>query len=159
MEELTQQEIDERVAILKRFRTLLSQQRDKFREYLDVLEKQQTSISSGSTEALLAHTELEQQVVAGIADIQKVIVPMSEMYASVKGTAAPADIEPLEDIQNDLEKLQNQVLIQNKQNRDLLRVHITQIKAQMQQIRNPYRNARSVYAEKKPVGAFVEVEA
>ena len=38
--ELTQAELDERVAILKRFRTLLEKQREKFQEYLKVLEKQ-----------------------------------------------------------------------------------------------------------------------
>ena len=35
--ELTQAQIDERIAVLKRFRTLLEQQRNKFREYLHVL--------------------------------------------------------------------------------------------------------------------------
>ena len=34
MEELTQQELDERVALLRKFRSLLEQQRNKFREYL-----------------------------------------------------------------------------------------------------------------------------
>lgn len=38
MAELTKQEIDERVAILKRYKSLLEQQRNKFREYLKVLE-------------------------------------------------------------------------------------------------------------------------
>ncbi|MBR7064567.1 MAG: flagellar biosynthesis protein FlgN, partial [Treponema sp.] len=60
MSELTQQEFEERVAILKRFRTLLEQQRNKFREYLNVLEKHQESILEENTEALVAHTELEQ---------------------------------------------------------------------------------------------------
>ena len=41
MEELSNQELEERVAILKRLRFLLEQQRSKFKEYLTVLEKQQ----------------------------------------------------------------------------------------------------------------------
>ena len=61
---LTQEEIDERIAILKRFRKLLEEQRNKFREYLDVLEKQQSAIENGDTDAMLAHTELEQQIVS-----------------------------------------------------------------------------------------------
>ena len=82
MAEITQEELNERVAILKRFRTLLEQQRGKFREYLDVLEKQHDSITTENTEALLAHTELEQQVVKNLANLQKVIVPMSKLYNS-----------------------------------------------------------------------------
>lgn len=38
---LNDSEIAERVAILKRFRSLLEEQRLKFREYLTVLEKQE----------------------------------------------------------------------------------------------------------------------
>ena len=60
--ELTQEELNERVALLKKFRGLLEQQRAKFQEYLTVLEKQQDSISTENTDALLAHTELEQQI-------------------------------------------------------------------------------------------------
>ncbi len=35
---LTQEEINERVAVLHRLRNLLEQQREKFRQYLNVLE-------------------------------------------------------------------------------------------------------------------------
>lgn len=159
MEELTQREIDERVAILKRFRTLLVQQRDKFREYLTVLEKQQDSITEENTESLLAHTELEQQVVAGITDIQKVLVPMSEMYAS---SAVPVQLNEdssIKSIQADLSNLQTQILAQNEKNRELLRIHISQIRSQMQQFTNPYKGNRSVYAQKNAVGKLVEIEA
>jgi hypothetical protein len=159
MEELTQQEIDERVAILKRFRTLLVQQRDKFREYLAVLEKQQESIASEDAESLLAHTELEQQVVAGISNIQKVIIPMSEMYTAVSKSAQPQETSPIESIQAELTNLQTQVLAQNEKNKELLRIHISQIQSQMQQFTNPYKGKRSVYAQKGAVGKFIEVEA
>ena len=80
MAELTQEELDERVALLRKFRSVLEQQRNKFQEYLTVLEKQQDSITKENPESLIAHTELEQQVVKNIANLQKVIVPMSKMY-------------------------------------------------------------------------------
>ena len=53
---LNDSEIAKRVAVLKRFRTLLEQQRLKFREYLTVLEKQEKSISDENTDAVLQHT-------------------------------------------------------------------------------------------------------
>ncbi|MBQ9495800.1 MAG: flagellar biosynthesis protein FlgN [Treponema sp.] len=159
MAKISQQELDERVALLKRFRTLLVQQREKFREYLAVLEQQQKSIIAENTELLLAHTELEQQVVAGIASMQKVIVPLSEMYASVQHAVAPQETAAVESIQAELTSLQSKVLAQNETNRNLLRVHIAQIQQQMKQLKNPYQGNRSVYAQKQTVGALVEVNA
>ena len=166
MAEITQEELNERVALLRRFRTLLEQQRAKFQEYLNVLEKQQDSISSENPENLIAHTELEQQVVKNIANLQKVIVPMSQMYksvASVPGNPAAANDEKeaqsIQQLQNELSDLQNRVLKQNEINRDLLRLHIENIRTQIQNFRNPYKNARSVYAQPQKVASLVEVEA
>ena len=159
MQKLSQNEIDERVAVLKRFKTLLVQQRDKFREYLSVLEKQQTSIEEENTDALIAHTELEQQVVSNIAGLQKVIVPMAEMYSAIRSSAPANETLALESIQKDLAHLQSQVLAQNEKNRSMLRVHIANIQSQMERIKNPYRGNRSVYAQKQSVGSFVEVQA
>ena len=160
--EITQEELNERVAILRRFRSLLEEQRGKFREYLNVLEKQQDSITSENPESLLAHTELEQQVVKNIANLQKVIVPMSKMYKSSSGDSVSSVAEEAEitRIQNDLTDLQDKVLKQNAINRDLLRVHIEQLKSQISNFKNPYKNNRSVYAnvQAQPVATMVRVE-
>ena len=125
--ELTQAEIDERTAILRRFRSLLEQQRDKFREYLRVLESQSKMIQEENTQSLLAHTELEQQIASHIISLQKVIKPMELMYQEriSKGRGDVADIPVL---QADLERLQRQVLERNHSNRNLLKLHMSQIK-------------------------------
>ncbi len=165
MAEISQEELNERVAILRRFRTLLEQQRGKFKEYLDVLEKQHKSISEENPESLIAHTELEQQVVRNIANLQKVIVPMANMYKSVAASGNVVsendkkEAQSILQLQNELTDLQEKVLKQNEINRDLLRVHIESIRTQIQNFRNPYRNARSVYAQPQKVASLVEVEA
>ncbi len=156
MEEISAQELEERVALLKKFRSLLQQQRDKFREYLTVLEKQENSITSENADALLAHTELEQQVVSNIMNLQKVIVPMADLYKERGGNQKEESIASL---QNDLSNLQNQVLAQNKKNRDLLRSHIDSIRTQIASFRNPYKSRRSIYAEKSANASMVMVEA
>lgn len=155
MAEITQEELNERVAILRRFKSLLEEQRGKFREYLTVLEKQQDSITSENPESLLAHTELEQQVVKNIANIQKVIVPMSKMYKANAGNDAS-----IQKIQNELSDLQDKVLKQNAINRDLLKVHIEQLRAQIAGFKNPYKANRSVYAnvQTQNVATMVHVE-
>ena len=159
MAEITQQELDERVALLRKFRSLLEQQRNKFREYLTVLEKQQDSITKENPENLIAHTELEQQVVRNIANLQKVIVPMSKMYKASVPMAHTADDAGITQIQNELNDLQTRVLKQNQINRDLLREHIESIRTQIQNFKNPYKNIKSVYAQPQRVASLVEVEA
>lgn len=159
MAELTQEELNERVAVLKRLRGLLEQQRAKFQEYLKVLEKQQDSISTENPDALLAHTELEQQIVKNITSLQKVIVPMNRMYKAVSktGNAAAVENAEIDKIQNELSDLQNKVLKQNEINRDLLRVHIENIKKQIYNFKNPYKNSRSVYNQPQKVAQLVEI--
>lgn len=159
MAEISQEELNERVAMLRRFRTLLEQQRAKFQEYLTVLEKQQTSIATENPEALIAHTELEQQVVKNIANLQKVIVPMSKMCKkSALPEASAEETQSITEIQTELDDLQKRVLKQNEINRDLLKEHIVQIKTQMNNFKNPYRNRASVYAQKQPVATLIAVE-
>ena len=158
MAEITQEELNERVALLRRFRSLLEEQRGKFREYLTVLEKQQDSITSENPENLLAHTELEQQVVKSIASLQKVIVPMSKMYSAGGNKSPVAEDAEIAKIQNDLSDLQDKVLKQNAINRDLLRVHIEQLKTQINNFKNPYKTTRNVYAAAQPVATMVHVE-
>lgn len=159
MAELTNEELNERVAILRRFRTLLEQQRKKFQEYLNVLEKQENAISTEDTNAIISHAELEQQVVAGIKNLQKVIVPMSEMYKNSEKGENPAGDSSVEKIQSELEKLQDKVLVQNQKNRELLKKHLVQIRSQLENFKNPYRKNRSIYASVQNAhGSLVAVE-
>lgn len=162
--QLTKEEIDERVAILKRFRFLLEQQRNKFQEYLNVLEKQENTLYAEDTdpETLMAHSELEAQIVAGIGSLQKVIVPMQKLYSSSKAaTYNPAEAVPVELLQKDLSDLQSKVLAQNEKNRELLRTRISDIKQQMSGMKNPYRNIKSVYAKQgaNTYGNIIHIDA
>ena len=68
---LTQEQIDERVCVLKRLKELLQQQRVKFQEYLTVLEKQEFSITDGDAQKLTAHTQLEENILNNLQSLQK----------------------------------------------------------------------------------------
>lgn len=159
MENLSNEELEERVAILKRFRFLLEQQRNKFKEYLNVLEKQQNSIDAEDSEALIKHSELEQQIVKNISNLQKVIVPMNKMYTAInnKSPISTTNDNDLTQIQLELAALQQKVIKQNEINRDLLRVHLEKIKMQIANFNNPYKTSKSVYAQTEKVGNFVEL--
>ncbi|MCR5698585.1 MAG: flagellar biosynthesis protein FlgN [Treponemataceae bacterium] len=146
MENLTQEQINERVAILKRFKKLLEQQRAKFQEYLTVLEKQAEGIENEDDNAIIAHAELEAQIVQNIQNLQKVINPIEGMYKQI-GCPISAEIPQLK---HELSKLQDEVLVQNEKNRDLLKLHMTEIKEKMERMNdprfNPYAKRKNVYS-------------
>lgn len=158
MSEISQAELAERVALIKKFKSLLEQQREKFREYLKVLELQESEINRDDTDSVFAHAELESQIVAGIGSLQKVIIPMQQLYVS-SGAASynPTDAVPVERLQNDLARLQSKVLAQNEKNRGLLKSHMETLRVQVAEFRNPYRNLNSVYARQSSSGSFISI--
>lgn len=165
MKQISQKELDERVAILKRFKSLLQQQRNKFQEYLSVLENQQSRIESEDGDSIAAHAELENRIVANIANLQKVIVPMQKMYNEIVVKPSDDNISDdenagLAEIQDSLASLQQKVLEQNEKNRALLQAHMNQIRTQLSTMEkmNPYRGRNSIYAEKIAVGSMISIE-
>ena len=156
--ELSKEELDERIAILKRFRKLLEQQKNKFQEYLMVLESQEGKITEENADSIMAHTELENQIVKNLASLQKIIVPMQGMYNAIVPGVPVADNAKVEQLQLDLANLQKQVLAQNERNRQLLRANLTELREQIVSIKNPYRARQSVYAEPE-AGNLIQVEA
>jgi len=137
-------ELAQRVAILRRFRELLIQQRERFHNYLAALEKQQNVIESGSIEELLAHVELEEQIIADIFSIQKVIDPLEDMYQSAIPYSSGDDIPALKVT---LENLKSQAAARSVHNRDLLSSRMAEIRTEIAELRNnPFANkVRSAY--------------
>jgi DNA-binding transcriptional regulator GbsR (MarR family) len=147
-DEIDSEELSQRVAILKRFKKLLTQQRDRFHNYLDMLEKQQSVIESGSAEELLSYVEIEEKIVADIFSIQKVIDPLEEMYYTVVLGAQ----KEKEKTQNDevpglkasLEKLQSEAIIRSNKNKELLSKRMLELRSEIKALRNnPYAARRS----------------
>jgi hypothetical protein len=119
------------VLVLKRYRKLLFRQRDLFRNYLVVLEKQRDSIPTANTDELIARVELEEQTVAEILWIQKLIDPLEITYnASVYLTGGdfPDDIPALEAA---LEDLKRQAVALSSGNRDLLSARMKEIRGEI----------------------------
>ena len=159
-ENLDQREIEERVAILRRFRYLLEQQREKFREYLRILEMQEDEINEDNADAIIAHADLSNQIVKNIGSLQRIIVPMQRLYEkSHASTYNPEDIIPVTKIQDDLVALREKVVNQNIKNQKLLRVRMLDIRRDISGLKNPYRAHRSVYARQDDSGSLVHVEA
>ncbi len=153
--ELTREELDERIAILKRFRHLLEEQRRKFREYLAVLEKQEAAIERDDVDVMVSHAELEQSIVSEIYTIQKVIDPFEQLYRDAHPGAKEAEIPKLK---TDLETLKTQVLQQNEKNRELLKTHMQALRQKVAGINNPYANRSSVYSSDKHTASIIDIQ-
>ncbi|MDR1637312.1 MAG: flagellar protein FlgN [Treponema sp.] len=139
-------ELSQRVAVLRRFRDLLTEQRDRFRSYLEALDRQRQVIETGTTEELIAHVELEEKIVTDIFSIQKVIDPLDKMYravypgkAGISGHAAGDDVSDVSGIKSALEELKKEAIVRSGKNRDLLSRRMAAIRSEITALRrNPY---------------------
>jgi len=143
-------ELAQRVAVIKRFKTLLTQQRDRFRSYLTLLEKQQGVIEAGSAEDLLSYVELEEKIVADIFSIQKVIDPLEEMYHSIAGQKVPtgSQSDEVPTLKASLENLKNEAVMRSTRNKELLSKRMVELRSEITELRNnPYvmSNKKSSY--------------
>jgi sugar-specific transcriptional regulator TrmB len=142
--EISPDELSRRVAVLKRFRELLTKQRDRFRDYLAALDKQKDVIENGSAEDLITHVELEEQIVADIFSIQKVINPLEDMYRS----SFPEKEAEVPRLKAALEELKAEAIVRSERNKELLSKRMAEIRSEIKNLRtNPYAaSRRSSYA-------------
>lgn len=139
---LTEEELAHRVAVLKRFRELLVEQRNRFQEYLVVLDKQKEVIEKGDTDALLSHVELEEKIVSDIFAIQKVIDPLEDLYRA----SYPERETEVPKLKAALEELKNEAVQRSQRNRNLLSERMDKLRSEIKTLRNnPFAARRSVY--------------
>jgi len=163
--EISSVELAQRVAVLRRFKTLLTQQRDRFRSYLDLLDKQHIVIESGTAEDLLSYVELEEKIVADIFSIQKVIDPLEEMYNTITVKKPLRLSDAKENGQSDevpslkasLENLKNEAVIRSTKNKELLSKRMVELRSEIKELRNnPFvmSNKRSSYGSASTHSTF-----
>ena len=167
MADIDSRELAQRVAVLKRFKTLLSQQRERFRSYLDLLEKQQTVIESGSVENLLSYVEIEEKIVADIFSIQKVIDPLEEMYYAVVGPdmqkiPEDADISAQDEVPGlkaSLEKLKSEAVMRSTKNKELLSKRMLELREEIKSLRNnPYASKQRGAFSNTNMPSLIDIE-
>jgi predicted nucleic acid-binding Zn-ribbon protein len=133
-------------AVLKRYTELLISQRDRFQNYLIVLERQKDSIASANVEGLLALVDLEEQTVAEIFSIQKVINPLEKTYNAAVRADSPSD--EISALKAALDDLKRQAVALSSCNRDLLADRMTEIRGEINVLKNnplAAETRRSVY--------------
>jgi hypothetical protein len=138
---LSEHEVEQRISLLRRFRSMLEAQRAKFRNYLSVLDVQEQAISDGNTEKVAYHAEIEQAILGEILSLQKVIDPLQEMYQS----SFPGGDREITALQESLGRLQTQVLQRNQDTRAFLRQKKEELSSRIHSLRIP-KAPRSVYS-------------
>ena len=137
--EISPAELNQRVAVIKRFKELLKAQRDRFRAYLDSLDKQAEVIQGGTVDDLAHYVELEEKIVTDIFSIQKVIDPLEEMYHSVRHGVPVSEGDEVSGLKDALEGLKAEAVIRSERNRELLSERMVSLRSEIKSLRNnPY---------------------
>ena len=139
---LSKEEVERRVALLKRLKTTLHQQREKFQTYLKVLDAEKASIETDAVDTLRAQVELEEELVVDIHAIQKVIDPLE---AVLQQTYSGASDDETLDLRASLETLKTQVQEKSRENRGLLSRSMESLQGEMVRVR-PQVRSRNPYA-------------
>jgi hypothetical protein len=137
-----EEEVASRVVLLKRFRTLLLQQRERFESYLTVLDKQKDKIETGSVEELITHVDLEEKIVDDILAIQKVIEPMRAIVPDTALAASP----DVRHITSAIEMLRVEAVARVTRNKNLLQSRMEEIRTEINALRvNPFARRPSPF--------------
>ncbi|HUI69294.1 MAG TPA: flagellar biosynthesis protein FlgN [Spirochaetia bacterium] len=122
---------EQKVALLKRLRTMLQRQREKLQSYLTLLEQEQSSIARGDADSLLALVEMEKSIIADIFSLKKVIEPLDTLYR----IAYPGTEQTVPRLRLVLDKMGRQVIAHNARNRTLLRSRMDELRLEIASLR------------------------
>lgn len=134
---MTKAEKEQRVHILKRLKEHLQHQRQRFFDYLEVLDREKTSIQEGRIEDLQAQIGMEETLVQEISAVQRVIQPLEDVYKAAHGD----EDSEVEEMRLSLEKLRESASERNKTNRMLLTTRMEEVRREMASLK-PRRGQR-----------------
>jgi hypothetical protein len=129
-EQITQDELNERVAILRRFKAALVEQRDRFRRYLDVLENG-AGQDGTALDDLEFHVEMEKSIVQEIATFERTIEPLEQLYRAHD----PEGAKQIPVLRNALERTREEVVRRTSYNRDLLRAQLESLREEISELK------------------------
>jgi flagellar biosynthesis/type III secretory pathway chaperone len=128
---MTVRESQGKASVLKRLREMLLRQKDKFRQYLDLLEQEGSSIADGDTERLQVQLELEKILIGEIHTLHRVIEPLEDLYRA----AYPKSEESIPALKAVLADMGAQMKERNAKNRAALRMKMEELKGEIAGLR------------------------
>ena len=126
------EEIDQRVAVLRRYRSMLDLQKEKLSSYLHVVDSREAALAQGTFDDFETYTVLEQEAVKGIQTVQRCLAPLKLLYLELHPEGSP-DIASMEDR---LERLRQEVLRRNEESRMALKTYAASLKLEISKLRS-----------------------
>lgn len=153
MIELTNEEFNERVAILRRFKQALSKQRDRFRDYLRLLE--QRTPSGHLEHDLEFHIEMEQSIVKEIASFERTIEPLETLYRM-----HDPDSDEIPALRRSLDRTREEVVRRTEYNREILQQQLDAMRGEISTLKT-VRDRGSRFAGQHPetIPTLIDVTA
>lgn len=133
--------LDQRIAVLRRYRRMLELQRERLQDYLALIDTRERAVRAGDVDSLEQYTQAEQGVIKGIMAVQRCLEPLADMYRQ----AAPEGSPDIDELHERLEGLRRKILARNEESLGLLKGQMDQIRTEITGLRVPGAK-RSVYA-------------
>ena len=89
-----EEELDQRIAVLRRYRRMLELQRERLQEYLALIDTREQAVRAGDVDSLEQYTQAEQGVIKGIMAVQRCLDPLADLYRQAAPEGSP-DIDEL----------------------------------------------------------------
>lgn len=150
---LAPEELARRVGLLKKLKQNLLLQREKFQNYMKVLDAEKDSIENDQMDHLETQVKIEESLVLEIHQFQKVIDPLEEVLHH--SYPQENDTEVVE-IKTSLENLRQQVLEKNQSNRKLLSTRMDEVRGEILRLR-PKNRGKNPYGSSSQVSTLVDI--
>ncbi|MDR3303779.1 MAG: hypothetical protein LBS86_05145 [Treponema sp.] len=134
---------------LPRLRALLLTQEERLCRYLTALDKQRAAIGRGNGEVALCYVEIQEQTLAGILALEKVIAPMRD-------GAAAADVETRTLLAR-VAGLKREVAVQSRHNQELLSKRMSELRAEIKQLQGTSLWRRSIVRGGSGTPSFIDI--
>ena len=137
-----EESLDQRIAVLRRYRRMLELQRERLQDYLVLIDTRENAVKAGDVDSLEQYTQAEQGVIKGIMAVQRCLEPLADLYRQ----AAPEGSPDIDELHVRLEGLRQKIIDRNEESMGLLKGQMDQLRLEINTIRVP-RTMRSVYAQ------------
>ncbi len=117
--------------IAKKIRKTLFEQKAKLEDYINLLEKEETDIINKDPDKLIAHIDLEKNILTDLSMLKKVINPLQIIYFNSPYKKDNSII----DLKNSIDKLTNQIKVKSNKNKEKLEFSLNQVKTELKGIR------------------------
>ena len=121
----------DRQNIVRKLREALARQRDRLGRYLQQLERQERAIRDEDLAAIREHVAVEQEALAEMHALQRVIDPLEGLYAA----AHPRRESSVPALRRSLSAVREKVLARNEINHQLLQERLSTVREEIHELR------------------------